>query len=54
MRGYLGMCIIFVIFITETKLKNDMKDITEISELNKWLSDLPQITKYKDKGIVRQ
>lgn len=25
-----------------------MKGITEISELNKWLSDLPGIIKYKD------
>lgn len=25
-----------------------MKDITEISELDKWLSDLPETIKYKD------
>ena len=29
-----------------------MKDITEISELNKWLSDLPQIIKYKDGDVI--
>lgn len=29
-----------------------MKDITEISELNKWLSDLPQIIKYKDGDAI--
>lgn len=29
-----------------------MKGITEISELNKWLSDLPEIVKYKDGDVI--
>lgn len=29
-----------------------MKEITDISELNEWLSDLPQVVKYKDGDVI--
>lgn len=31
-----------------------MKDITEVSELNEWLSDLPETIKYKDGDTIME
>lgn len=47
-RSDLENSFIFVIFITRTKIKiHRMKDPNKITELNKWLSDLPTVVRYK-------